>query len=310
MLPLSLFRNPVFRRTNLLTFLLYGALAPLFYYLPLKLIQTEGYTPRQAGAAMLPLVLTLSLVSQFTAPLTRKFGPGALIALGPAAVGAGTAMIAFCSAGTGYWTSLAPGLFLVGAGLACTVAPLTSLVMASAQSGSSGVASGVNNTMAQVAALLALAASTPLFLHIFAKALHRYLFNFGANHAADLIWAQRGSLGAIVTTSASGTTKNMQRAKGADREGSAFPLFSAFERMSRWLTRLHQNKDNEFVNSETRCSLSQPNPIPSTKFKPLSPVGSETAAKERNLRGFSRGKPTTQRSTFGYADSTTTSRWS
>ena len=205
LLPLTLFRNRVFTGTNLVTLLLYGALAPMFFYLPIKLIQVDGFSPQRAGAAMLPVILTLALLSRYAGLVTRRVGARVMLTLGPATVAAGFFLLATSDLSTNYWARLAPGLFLIGLGLATTVSPLTTAVMSSVENDRAGIASGVNNTVAQVAALLALAVSAPLFQHEFNTMLQRQFVvrNVGAQDAM-LIWQQRARLGAIATSNPSG----------------------------------------------------------------------------------------------------------
>jgi hypothetical protein len=104
-----------------------------------------------------------------------------------------------------YWLRLAPGLFLIGIGLAITVSPLTAAVMSSVDDERSGIVSGINNTIVQVAALLVLAISTPLFQHRFDASLRARMmaYRMSADESAS-IWEQRLRLGAIVTSAPAG----------------------------------------------------------------------------------------------------------
>jgi EmrB/QacA subfamily drug resistance transporter len=205
LLPLTLFRNRVFTGTNLVTLLLYGALSPMFFYFPIKLIQVDGFSPQRAGAAMLPVILTLAVLSRYAGLVTRRVGARVMLTLGPATVAAGLFLLATSGLGANYWARLAPALFLIGLGLAATVSPLTTAVMSSVENDRAGIASGVNNTVAQVAALLALAVSAPLFQHEFNTMLQRQLVvqNVSAQDAT-LIWQERARLGAIATSNLSG----------------------------------------------------------------------------------------------------------
>jgi EmrB/QacA subfamily drug resistance transporter len=205
LLPLALFRNRVFTGTNLVTLLLYGALSPLLFYLPIKLIQIQGFSPQEAGASMLPLVLTLSVLSPRAGSLAQRVGARVMLSVGPLTAAIGLFLLAASNLSTSYWARIAPGLFLTGLGLALTVSPLTIAVMSSVENERAGIASGVNNTIAQVAALLALAISAPLFQHQFDTSLRAQLAaNDVGTEDAALIWQHRNQLGAIATQNAHG----------------------------------------------------------------------------------------------------------
>lgn len=156
MLPLKLFKNPVFTGTNLLTLLLYGALGAVGLYLPLYLIGARGFTATAAGAALLPLSILLASLSGPFGSLADRHGPRVFLTAGPMLAGVGFALLGL---GRGsYWNAILPGALTLGLGLALTVAPLSSAVMGSATRELSGVASGVNNAVARAASLLAVAA--------------------------------------------------------------------------------------------------------------------------------------------------------
>jgi hypothetical protein len=128
-----------------------------------------------------------------------------LLFAGPLTVAVGLFLLATSNLNPDYWARLAPSLFLIGIGLALTVSPLTTAVMSSVEDERAGTASGVNNTVAQVAALLVLAITTPLFQHRFDTSLQTQLVANGisADDSAS-IWEQRGRLGAIATSNAAG----------------------------------------------------------------------------------------------------------
>jgi EmrB/QacA subfamily drug resistance transporter len=164
MLPLSLFRSAAFSGTNLLTFLLYGALGAALFFLPLNLIGVQGYSAAAAGAALLPMSLLLAGLSGVFGGLADRIGPKWLLTAGPVLAGLGFAWLGNLGVGGGYWTHLLPPLLLLGLGMAVTVAPLTSAVMGSVGTEFSGTASGVNNAVSRAAGLIALAAFTLLLL--------------------------------------------------------------------------------------------------------------------------------------------------
>lgn len=164
MLPLNLFRSAAFSGTNLLTFLLYGALGAALFFLPLNLIGVQGYSAAQAGSALLPLSLLLASLSGYFGALADKIGPRLLLTAGPVLAGVGFALLARLGVGGSYWTTLLPAMLVLGLGMAVTVAPLTAAVMGSVSQQYSGTASGVNNAVSRAAGLIALAVFTLLLL--------------------------------------------------------------------------------------------------------------------------------------------------
>ncbi len=173
MLPLGLFRRPVFAGTNLLTFLLYGALGAVGLYLPLYLIGALEYSATAAGAALLPLSLLLAGLSGWFGALADRHGPRPFLTAGPVLAGVGFALLGLGRSwgGGSYWTAILPGALMLGLGMALTVAPLSSAVMGSAGRDLSGVASGVNNAVARAAGLLAVAALGLLLVSSYRSAL-------------------------------------------------------------------------------------------------------------------------------------------
>jgi MFS family permease len=171
MMPTRLFRSRTFSGANALTFFLYAAMSAALFYLPLNLIQVQDYTPTQAGMAMLPLVLTLFLLSGWAGGLADRFGPRLPLTVGPLITAGGYALLAIPGVDGLYWKTYLPALIVLGLGMAISVAPLTTTVMNSVSPGRTGAASGINNTISQTAALLALAICSPLFYEAFAKSL-------------------------------------------------------------------------------------------------------------------------------------------
>jgi EmrB/QacA subfamily drug resistance transporter len=200
MMPIELFRSRTFSGANILTFFLYAALSAALFYLPLDLIQIQGYTPTQAGMAMLPLVLTLFVLSRWAGGLIDRYGPRLPLVMGPFITACGYALFAIPGVGGPYWKTYLPALIVLGLGMAISVAPLTTTVMSSVSRTRSGAASGINNAISQTAALLAIAISSPLFYQAFAKSLPIRLGRHGVT--ADLsaqINDQSRRLGAIET---------------------------------------------------------------------------------------------------------------
>jgi MFS family permease len=158
MMPLSLYRSRNFSATNALTLLLYFALGGALYYLPFGLIRLGGYSATQAGAALLPFALIMGFGATFAGTLDDRWGPRSLLTTGPIIAACGLTMLALVDFRQPFWVSVFPPMVLLGVGMAITVPPLTSTVMGAAGKAHAGVASGVNNAVARIAGLLAVAA--------------------------------------------------------------------------------------------------------------------------------------------------------
>ncbi len=161
MLPLSLFRSRQFSAANAVTFVVYAALAGGLLLLPVELQIVAGYSPIAAGAALLPVTFIMLALSARSGALATRIGPRLQMSVGPIVVALGMVMltrIGPTATGTGgYLTTVLPGVVVYGLGLAINVAPLTSTVLAAAPPEHAGVASAVNNDVARIAGLIAVA---------------------------------------------------------------------------------------------------------------------------------------------------------
>jgi EmrB/QacA subfamily drug resistance transporter len=175
MLPLGLFRRRNFTVGNIETFAMYGGLGITFFFLVLYLQQVAGYDALQAGLATLPTTLVMFALSKRAGRLADKLGPRWFMGFGPIVAAAGLALLSRLGATIDYWTDVLPGLIVFSLGLSATVAPLTATVLADADESNAGIASGVNNAIARVAGLLAIAALGAVVAASFASSIDREL---------------------------------------------------------------------------------------------------------------------------------------
>jgi EmrB/QacA subfamily drug resistance transporter len=171
-LPLTLFKSRSFSGANLLTLFLYAATGIFFFLFPLNLIQVQGFSTTATGAAILPLILLMFALSRWSGGLVARYGRRLPLIVGPLIVALGFVLFAVPSVGGNYWKEFFPPVLVLGLGMAVTVAPLTTVVMNSVGEDRVGAASGVNNAVARVASVLAIAVLGIVMVKAFAFQLN------------------------------------------------------------------------------------------------------------------------------------------
>ena len=157
MLPLGLFRSRQFAVTNAVTFVVYAALGGVLFLLPVVLQVVDGYSPLESGLALLPMTVVMLAFSARSGRLATVIGPRLQMSVGPVLVGAGLALLSRAPDGSSYVAAVLPAVLVIAAGLATTVAPLTSTALSSVSETRSGLASAVNNDVARLGSLIAVA---------------------------------------------------------------------------------------------------------------------------------------------------------
>ena len=191
MMPLTLFGSRPFVGLSLLTFLLYGALGGLLVLLPFVLIEAGGYSPVQAGMALLPFPLIIGVGSRLMGRVTETAGPRWPLTIGPAVAGLGFALLILVRPDASYWTSAFPGMVVIALGMAGAVAPLTTAVLGSVDERHTGTASGFNSAISRTGGLIATALSGAVIGRASAALTSAF-------HIAALVAAAAAGLAAII----------------------------------------------------------------------------------------------------------------
>jgi EmrB/QacA subfamily drug resistance transporter len=187
MMPLGLFKSKTFSGANLLTLFLYAALSGILFFVPFNLIRVQGYDATQAGAALVPFVLTMFLLSRVAGGLIDRFGAKLPLVVGPIIAGIGFALFSLAGAeSTSYWRDFFPAIMVMSLGMVTSVAPLTTTVMGAVEERHAGIASGINNTVSRTGALLAIAAFGIVMLAAFNLSLGMNLDSLPPEAAAQI----------------------------------------------------------------------------------------------------------------------------
>jgi EmrB/QacA subfamily drug resistance transporter len=175
MVPLAMFASSSFSSANLLTLFLYGALGIFFFLFPLNLIQVQKYSATATGAAVLPMILLMFFLSRWSGGLVARYGARPPLIIGPLIVALGFLLFAIPGTGADYWRSFLPAVTILGLGMAVTVAPLTTVVMNAVSQDRVGTASGINNAVARLAGVLAIAVLGVVMVRAFGSHLNHSL---------------------------------------------------------------------------------------------------------------------------------------
>ena len=175
MVPLALFRSRSFLGANIFTLFLYATIGIFFFLFPMDLIQLQGYSATAAGSALLPMILLMFLLSRWSGGLVKRYGGRIPLIVGPLIVAAGFVLFAAAHTTVNYWKTYFPASLVFGFGMAVTVAPLTTVVMNAIDQRHAGTASGINNAVARVAGVLAIAVFGIVMIKTFDAHLERNL---------------------------------------------------------------------------------------------------------------------------------------
>ena len=157
MVPLDVFRSRQFSGANAVTFAVYAAFGATTFLLVVHLQTDLGYSALQAGASLIPLTVLMFLFSARSGALAQRIGPRLQMTVGPLIIAAGIALLARVEPGSSYWESVLPAMIVIGVGLTTTVAPLTASVLAAIDDHHAGLGSAINNAVARLASLVAIA---------------------------------------------------------------------------------------------------------------------------------------------------------
>jgi EmrB/QacA subfamily drug resistance transporter len=191
MMPLHLFGSRCFSGLNLLTFLLYGAFGAAMLLIPYVLITSGGYSPVEAGLALLPLPIVMTAASPKMGSLAARIGPRLPLTVGPLVVAAGLVASWLIAPDASYWRGTFPAILVMALGMTIAVAPLTASVLGSVEEKHVAMASGFNSAVARTGGLIA----TALLGAVLAGTGARLFDSF---HVAMTVSAAVAALGSLV----------------------------------------------------------------------------------------------------------------
>ncbi|HSS31758.1 MAG TPA: MFS transporter [Solirubrobacterales bacterium] len=226
MLPLEIFRSRQFSAANAVTFVVYAALGGFFFLLVAFLQVSMGYTPIEAGAASLPVTLLMLLFSARSGALAQRIGARLPLTIGPLIIAVGLLMLMLVDPGDPYLTSILPAIVVFGLGLTLVVAPVTATVLAAADARHSGVASGVNNAVARIGGLLAVAV-LPLAVGLTGDSFYDPAKMTDGFHMAMMICAVLAAAGGVLAwLTISSTVLHAEPEPGGDTPEQALEDYS------------------------------------------------------------------------------------
>ncbi len=179
MMTLHLFRSRSFSAANLITFLMYATMGGALFFVPFNLIQVQGYTATGAGAAWIPFILLIFLLSRWAGGMASKYGGRLPLVIGGTIIAVGYVLFSLPGIGGSYWSTYFPAIFVLGLGAGLSAAPLSTVVMESVDVRQSGLASGINNAVSRVSGLLAIAVLGIFALQAFNKGLDSRITDIG-----------------------------------------------------------------------------------------------------------------------------------
>ncbi len=208
--PLKIFQSKLVTGANLVTLFLYFALNGIIFFLILNFQQLQQYSPILAGLGMLPSILLITFLSGPAGSLSDKIGPRLPMIIGPLIVGLGMVLMIFPGSNANYFIAFLPALILFGLGMALVIAPLTKSALA-VDKRYSGAASGVNNAVSRVAALLAVALLGAIMSMSFSSYLTSSIQESILTHEQQQqIVAQKNRLGGIQVPEAFGQEATLE----------------------------------------------------------------------------------------------------
>ena len=217
MMPTDLFADRCFSGLNLMTLLLYGAFGAVMLLVPYVLIEAAGYSPVQAGLALLPLPIFLAVGSPLMGQFAERMGPRWPLAIGPMVAAVGMVLGQRIQPGDSYWTTVLPAMSVMALGMTIAVAPLTSAVLGSVEERHVAMASGFNSAVARIGSLVA----TALLGVVLSKEGEGLVAGFHGAMIASAVVAAAASAVAWFSLQSSKSPRPGAPRRGSARAGSA-----------------------------------------------------------------------------------------